>query len=220
MKTSVLDILANGVTIIGLALVSFLAIYFGLRPLTTSFLGDYHVLVDGLVGVTLYGVLSGVLMRFVLMLWPLRAGEYLPDHLYSVYWRWLTVTYHFGLKALSPVTTFINLPMILKLFGAKIGPGGAIGGRIDTPCMVTVGQGTIIGLNSVVSGDVISSGKLTVGPVQIGNGVTIGANSVIFPNVEIGHRVVLQVGTVVLPGTRIPFGENWRGNPARKWTGE
>lgn len=220
MKTSVLDIVANGVTIIGLALVSFLAIYFGLRPLTASFLGDYHVLVDGLVGVTLYGVLSGVLMRFVLMLWPLRAGEYLPDHLYSVYWRWLTVTYHFGLKALSPVTTFINLPMILKLFGAKIGPGGAIGGRIDTPCMVTIGQGTIIGVHSVISGDVISSGKLTVGPVQIGNGVTIGANSVIFPNVEIGHRVVLQVGTVVLPGTRIPFGENWRGNPARKWTGE
>ena len=220
MKTTFLDILANGVTIVLLSLTSFLTVSFGCRPLTIAVFGDYHVLVDGLVGVTLYGVLSAVLMRLVLCLWPLRAGEYVADLPYAVYWRWLTVTYHFGLKALSPVTTFINLPLILKLFGAKIAPGVAIGGRIDTPFFVTIGQGSILGYNSVISGDVISSGKLILGPVQIGNGVTVGANAVVFPNVEIGHRAVLQVGTVVLPGTKIPFGENWRGNPARKWTGE
>ncbi|MBK8575905.1 MAG: hypothetical protein IPN90_09595 [Elusimicrobia bacterium] len=220
MKTSFLDILVNAVTFCGLALVSFLAIYLGLRPLTLRFFGDYHVLVDGLAGVTFYGLTSAGLLRLVLLIWPLRAGDYLPDQLYSVYWRWLTVTYHFGLKALSPVTTSIHLPIILKLFGVKMGSGVVVGGRIDTPCLVTVGKGTVLGNNSVVSGDVLSSGKITLGPVQIGNGVTIGANSVLFPNVEIGHGVVLQVGTVVLPGTRIPPGENWRGNPARKWTGE
>lgn len=220
MKTTFLDILANGVTFVLLTLVSISAIYFGLRPLTIFLFGDYHVLVDGLAGVTLYGVLSAVLMRLALFIWPLREGEYVSDLPYVVYWRWLTVTYHFGLKALSPLTTLINLPLVLKLFGTKIAPRAAIGGRIDTPYFVSIGQGSVLGNNSVVSGDVISSGKLTLGHVRIGNGVTIGANTVVFPNVEIGHRAVLQVGAVVLPGTRIPAGENWRGNPARKWMGE
>jgi serine acetyltransferase len=220
VKATWLDIVVNTGTFIVLALASFLTIYFGLRPLTIPFFGDYHVLVDGLAGVTLYGILSAVLLRCVLLIWPLRAGEYVPDQLYCVYWRWLTVTYHFGLKALRPVTTDINIPLILKMFGAKIGPGVVIGGRIDTPFFVTMGGGSVLGNNSVVSGDVVSSGKIILGPVQIGNGVTIGANSVVFPRVEIGHQAVLQVGTVAVPGTRIPSGENWRGNPARKWMGE
>lgn len=207
-------------TFLVVALVSVLLVWFGFRPLTIPILGDYHVLVDGLVGLTVYGVFSALVLRFSLFLYPLKPGVYSPQDSHATYWRWATVTYHFGLKALSPVTTSINLPLILKLFGAKIGPGVAIGGRIDTPFFVTVGAGAVLGNNTVVSGDVISDGKITLGPVRIGPGSTVGANAVIFPGSEIGAHATVQVGTVVLPGTAIPDGENWRGNPARRWLGD
>jgi carbonic anhydrase/acetyltransferase-like protein (isoleucine patch superfamily) len=42
-------------------------------------------------------------------------------------------------------------------------------------------------------------------------------NAVVLPDVEIGDNAVVEIGSVVMPGTRIPPGERWRGNPARKW---
>jgi carbonic anhydrase/acetyltransferase-like protein (isoleucine patch superfamily) len=42
---------------------------------------------------------------------------------------------------------------------------------------------------------------------------------VVFPNTEIGAGAVVAGGSFVMPGTRIPAGESWRGNPARKWVG-
>ena len=62
-----------------------------------------------------------------------------------------------------------------------------------------------------------SGGKLVCHPVRIGADVTIGANAIVMPGSTVGERAVVVSGSVVMPGTSIPAGETWRGNPARKW---
>ncbi|MBK7464129.1 MAG: hypothetical protein IPJ50_16290 [Betaproteobacteria bacterium] len=62
----------------------------------------------------------------------------------------------------------------------------------------------------------IHGGKLICGPVKIGAGATIGVNSVILPGAEIGENVTVM-GGLRNAGVKIPAGETWRGNPARKW---
>jgi len=45
----------------------------------------------------------------------------------------------------------------------------------------------------------------------------VGANSIVLPGTELGEGAQLLGGSIVVAGTRIPAGETWRGNPARKW---
>jgi acetyltransferase-like isoleucine patch superfamily enzyme len=45
----------------------------------------------------------------------------------------------------------------------------------------------------------------------------VGVHSVVLPGTEIGDNATLLNGSYVVPGSKIPAGETWRGNPARKW---
>ncbi|MDZ4200271.1 MAG: acyltransferase, partial [Kiritimatiellia bacterium] len=51
-------------------------------------------------------------------------------------------------------------------------------------------------------------------PVTIGNDVFIGANALILKGVTLGDRAIIGAGSVVT--CRVPAGEIWAGNPARK----
>jgi acetyltransferase-like isoleucine patch superfamily enzyme len=93
----------------------------------------------------------------------------------------------------------------------------AIGGTIDDPYLISIGDGAIIGQGSLVSGNASMNSKIVFGKVIIGKGVTISVNSVVLPTVEIGDNSVLSIGSVLLSGSVIPKEETWRGNPARKW---
>ena len=133
------------------------------------------------------------------------------------YWKLLSVVYRLGQAALTPFTPVFLKPVVESLFGARVGTGVALGGTIDDPYMVTIGDGAILGHASLVSGNMIHGGKLTCGPITIGAGATVGIHSVLLPGTEIGENVTLMAGSYVLPNTKIPAGETWRGNPARKW---
>jgi len=134
-----------------------------------------------------------------------------------VYWKLLTIVYRLGQAALLPFTPIFLRPLVARLFGARVGRDVAIGGSIDDPFLTTLGDGAVLGNNSLVAGSMIAGGRFTVGPVRIGVGATVGANSIVLPGTELGDRAQLLGGSIVVAGTRIPAGETWRGNPARKW---
>jgi serine acetyltransferase len=178
------------------------------------------VIVDLLVGLWVYGLLSAGLVRVLLRFRPVAPGTYeMHDPTFS-YWMLLTVLYRLGKSALYPVTPFFVQPLVEALFGARVGRNVALGGSIDDPYQVTLGDDVIVGDSSLLSGNYISGGKLVCGTVTIGPGATIGAHCVILPNTEVEAGAVLAGGSFVMPGTRIPAGESWRGNPARKLMGK
>lgn len=216
MKTSWIDYLWAGLAISLLLTLSGGGVCF-VNPWSSRFFGDYHVLLDLAAVLLFYGVLSAIFVRLMLRWFPIAPGVYRMDSPAFVKWKLITVVYRLGQGALAPLTPIFLKPVVEALYGARMGADVALGGVIDDPYRVCVGDGAVLGHGSLVSGNFIAGGVITCGPVNIGAGATVGANAVVFPGVDIGPGATLVGGSYVMPGTKIPAGETWRGNPARKW---
>lgn len=217
MKTSLLDFILCGIFTAIIFFCSFVVDLFIVAPTIKPFVGDYHVIIEFFTFLLFYGVFSGILVQIFLKIKPLQVGEFSMDHPNFTYWKLLTIITSLGEFSLLPFTTVFTKPIILKIFGAKIGKNVAIGGTVDDPFLITIGDNTIIGHDSLISGNATMNGKIIIGNVFIGNNVTIGTNSVVLPNTEIGNNSNVSIGSVILSGTKVPTTETWRGNPARKW---
>ncbi len=216
MKTSLADYLLSTLALSLLLAASILPVWiFSSRSI--QWFGDYHVLVDVALVLLLYGILSALAIRVLLRLRPMPPGTYSMDSPIFTSWKLITVIYHFGQSALKPLTPIFLKPLVAILYGARIGSDAALGGIIDAPFAVTLGNRVTVGAFALVSGNFTTRESLILGTVKIGDGATIGVNAVVFPNTEIGENAVLLGGSYLMPGTKIPAGETWRGNPARKW---
>lgn len=185
----------------------------GLRP----WCGPWAVALAAIGFLVAWALGSAVALRVLLRWAPVAAGEHAQDSRAFVRWKALTVVYRLGQGALAPLLPFFLAPWLPRLYGARIGADVAIGGRIDDPYAVTVGAGSVIGNQALVSANALQDGRLLVAPVSIGRGVTIGANAIVMPGVTIGDGALVAAGACVMAHARVPAGEQWRGNPARKW---
>lgn len=216
MKTSALDFFM-ALAIMGVVLALSLAVTGTLvAPVTSSGLGDYHVIADGLFFLLCYGLLSALVLRVILTFKPFVPGEYSMDDTQFTIWKLYSIVYSFGRGALLPFTTVFTKPLVPKLFGANLGERVALGGGIADAPLVTVGERTILGHNSSVIAHAITSGRIILRRVNIGSGVTVGVNAIIWPGVEIGDGAIVAAGSVVSMDTKIPPNELWAGAPARK----
>jgi len=173
MKTSYLDFLLCGSAISAL-IAGALALVMLLLPLSNALASEYHVIMDFLLALLFYGLLSALVVRLLLRLRPLEPGEYSMDSPVFTYWKLLTIVYRLGQGALLPFTPVFVKPVVEALFGARVGANVALGGTIDDPYMVTIGEGAVLGHASLVSGNMLHGGKLTCGQVRIGAGATVG----------------------------------------------
>lgn len=185
-------------------------------PLTTTWLADYHAGADILLFLLSFGILSAILMRIILAIWPLRPGSYPWKEAHASYWKFFALTYMFGRGALLPFTPDLFKPLMTKLYGAKIGKGVAMGGFMNEPPFVSIGDYSIIGQYSVISPHAITSGKLILNHIIIGDRVTIGVGAVLMPGVEIGDDAMVMPNTFVPMNAKILPGEVWGGNPMIK----
>ena len=216
MKSTPWDYVWTGLWITLLLAAAAVAVH-TVSPWTRGLLGAYHVLVDLALLLLSYGLLSALVVRSIVKLTPLAPGAHGLDSAEFARWKLLTVLYRFGQGALRPLTPFFLAPVLDALFGARVGADVAFGGTIDDPYAVQVGDRVILGHHSLVSANYLWGGKLTTGSVVIEDDVTLGAHVIVFPGVRIGKGAGVMNGAVVMPGTSIPAGEVWRGNPARKW---
>ena len=217
MKTTLQDFLLCGLAIAAVTCISIAGVGLLVRPWSMALLAEYHVIVDFFAGLLFYGLLSAALLRTMLLIRRIEPGEYTMDSAVFAYWKLLTIVYRLGQAALLPLTPVFARPWVAQLFGARIGANVAMGGTIDDPWFVDVGDGCVLGNNSLVAGNVIANGKIVLGQVSIGSGATIGVNAVVLPGTDVGERALLVGGSILPVGTTIPPGETWRGNPARKW---
>jgi len=217
LKTTLQDFLLCGLAIAAVTCISVAGVGLLVRPWSIALLAEYHVVVDFFAGLVFYGLLSGALLRTMLAIRRIEPGEYAMESAVFAYWKLLTIVYRLGQAALLPLTPVFARPWVARLFGARIGANVAMGGAIDDPWLVFVGDGCVLGNSSLVAGNVIANGKIVLGRVSIGAGATIGVNAVVLPGTDVGERALLVGGSILPPGTKIPPGEAWRGNPARKW---
>jgi non-ribosomal peptide synthetase-like protein len=110
------------------------------------------------------------------------------------------------------------LPLYLRALGAKVGRDVAIFVRQVPVCtdLLTIGEGTVIRKDVLISGYRAHDGLIQVGRITFGRDVVVGEASVIDietsmgDGAQLGHRSSLQAGQDV------PAGESWHGAPARE----
>ena len=216
MKTSPLDFILSGLVICVLLALAFLLTATASIYITRPLAGAYYIILDLLILLLCYGLLSVAFIRLAFSIRPLPPGSHSMDDGIFIYWKLFTVIYEFGRGALLPFTTVFAKPLVAKMFGARIGHDIALGGHLVDPELITIGDEAIIGQDSVITAHAITSGAIILAEVLIGNRATVGVNVVIMPGVVVGEGAVVAAGAVVAPNTQIPAGELWGGIPAKK----
>ena len=218
MKSSFTDfLLCGGVLSLIVALAS-LIVGVGISPYSQVLFGDYYVIVNVLLFMLAYGIVSGLVLQLMLKIKPLPCGEFSMDSPVFTYWKLLSVVFLLAQEVMIPFTSIFTKPLVWRLFGAKVGSDVALGGAVGEPFMVTVEDGAVLGFGSVVAGSVIADGKITLGNVRVGKGATLGVYALAMGGIDIGDNAKVVGGSMLIPGSKIPAGEIWRGNPARKWS--
>jgi serine acetyltransferase len=216
MKTSPLDYLLSSIALSLYVLLALLVAWPTAVMVTIPWLGDYHVIADLALFLLAFGVAAIVGCRLIVRWGLVAEGDFSMDERAFAWWKLFTVSYEFGRGALKPFTLLFFRPVVAALFGAGVGRDIALGGHLVDPQFITIGDEAIVGQDSVVTAHVITSGRIRLAPVRIGDRATVGVNSVIMAGVTLGEDAIVAAGSVVPPDTAIPAGELWGGIPARR----
>jgi acetyltransferase-like isoleucine patch superfamily enzyme len=216
MKTEPLDFLLACLVLGIVGALAFAVTALAAVPVSRTLFGEYHLIADVLSLALAFGLIAAIAVRLILRGWPLTPGDYSMDDSLFTRWKLIVVVSEFGRLALVPFTSEFARPVVARLFGAKVGRDTALGGGMTDLPFISVGDGCVLGRNSVVTGHAITSGRIVLRDVTIRQGATVGVGAVVMPGVEIGEGSVVAAGSVVTLGTRIPPGELWAGSPARR----
>jgi acetyltransferase-like isoleucine patch superfamily enzyme len=106
---------------------------------------------------------------------------------------------------------------LYRCIGIKVGVhvAAGMGATMDVffPQLISIGDNTIIGYNTVILAHEFLTAELRTGPVEIGKDVMIGANCTILPGVGIGDGAT--VSSCSLVNQDVPAGALMGGVPAR-----
>jgi acetyltransferase-like isoleucine patch superfamily enzyme len=106
--------------------------------------------------------------------------------------------------------------MFYRLLGANIGSNVMIGGKLIDPHLISIGDNTQTGEDSILSAHSVEKETCVLSQMEIGANVVIGAKSVIMPECNIKDNAIVGIGAIVSKGTIINSNEIWAGVPARK----
>ncbi len=84
--------------------------------------------------------------------------------------------------------------------------------------LISIEDGAVFGPNVTILAHDASTlkviGKTKIQAVRVGKNAFVGAGSILLPGSELGDGSILGAGSVLV--ARVPAGELWAGNPARK----
>ena len=108
------------------------------------------------------------------------------------------------------------LPMVLRLFGMKIGKGVFMNTTdiCEFDCM-RIGDFSVLNTGACLQTHLYEDRMMKIGNIWIGNDVTIGSGSTILYDTHIGDGAVIGPLTLVMKGEELPADTAWVGSPAQ-----
>lgn len=108
------------------------------------------------------------------------------------------------------------LPMVLRLFGVKIGKRVYLNTTDFTEYdMISIGDDTALNEDSGAQTHLFEDRVMKVGSVKIGARCSIGARTIILYDSEIEDDVKIEALSLVMKGEKISTGTEWTGSPVR-----
>ncbi|MET0190840.1 MAG: phosphopantetheine-binding protein, partial [Pseudonocardia sediminis] len=108
-------------------------------------------------------------------------------------------------------------PLYLRALGARVGRGVVILSKSVPVCtdLLTVGDGTVIRKDALVSGYRAHAGAIETGPVTLGSDVFVGEATVIDIGTVMGDGAQLGHSSSLHTGQSVPDGQSVHGTPAQ-----
>lgn len=201
--------------VLGLAGLQWLAPF-----LTYSYLDDSgYTIVASLIGgiLALVSIYPPLVLLVVALKWlllgRLRAGSY---PLWSwFYWRWWFVR---AVESVIPINYLVGTPLMVlyaRMMGARIGRAVHLGSdSMGTYDLVSIGEGSSIGVDCSMLGYSVADGQLTLGPITIGRQCFVGTRTLLREHVTLEDGSRLEDLSMLPVGTVLGRGETWQGSPA------
>ncbi len=151
-------------------------------------------------------LLLGLLMRLLSL--AVRPGRHPLRSATTVFWLGMNGVQTLALRLILPVVPGGWLPVLYyRLAGCRIGKDVWMTGvSIIDPAIVSIGDGTVIGGEVVISAHIAGGNGLYLGPIRIGRDCSIGAHSVICAGVTIGDGATVGVRAYLRRGRVVPAG--------------
>jgi non-ribosomal peptide synthetase-like protein len=207
-----------------LQLLAFLGYAFLLATVTAQgyeWISAHTHLVDAYLRSVVFGaVLFVVLCALPVLAKWLLIGRFTPRRfrVWSLtYFRfWLVKT----LIRSSPLVLFAGsplYPLFLRALGARIGTGVTILSRSAPVCtdLLTVGDGTLVRKDALISCYHAADGVIETGPVTLGRGAVVSEVTVLDIGTRLGDGSRLGHASSLHTGQAVPDGEHWHGSPAQ-----
>ncbi|MFB7930792.1 Pls/PosA family non-ribosomal peptide synthetase [Streptomyces sp. NPDC056039] len=120
----------------------------------------------------------------------------------------------------SPLVLFAGsplYPLYLRALGARIGRGVTILSRSAPVCtdLLSVGDGTLVRKDALLSCYRAVDGVIETGPVTLGRGAVVSEVTVLDIGSRLGDGARLAHASSLHTGQTVPDGEHWHGSPAQ-----
>ncbi len=108
------------------------------------------------------------------------------------------------------------LPMVLRMFGVKVGKGVYLDATDITEFdCVEIGDFVAVNSGACLQTHLYEDRLMKVGRIKIGNDVTIGAGSTVLYDTRVGDGALIGPLTMVMKGEALPHSSAWVGSPAQ-----
>jgi len=151
-------------------------------------------------------LLTGLLMRALSP--AVRPGRHPLFSAAGVFWMAMNGVQAIAVRLFLPAVPGGYLPSLYyRLAGCRIGRDvWIVGATILDPHLVTIGDGTIVGGEAVISPHIAGGADLTFGPIRIGRDCRIGAHSVICAGSVVGDGATVGIRAFLRKGSRVAPG--------------
>lgn len=134
-----------------------------------------------------------------------------------VLWTIQATTLDIALTLTQKLMIHSILPdFVYRLFGFKRRKGVSILTKMWDPDLLDIGENTLIGTDTIISGHQISEGRLYRKKVIVGKNVSIGGLCIIGPGVTIGDNTIVGFGSSVPPNWTLDSDSLYSGVPVKK----
>ena len=137
-----------------------------------------------------------------------KPGRYGPFSATTVTWMILNSIHTIAFRLILPlVPAGYFSTMYFRVAGCRIGSGVWLTtASLLDPYLISIGDGTVIGGDAILTAHIFGNGELFLAPIRIGRDCQIGAHALLCPGVVLGDRATIGIRAYLRTGRRIPAG--------------